>query len=134
MSGLKLARREVSRILRQYGKAWESADRDATVRLFTQDATYQEFPFDNPLRGRDAIGRYWGENTKAQRDIHFKAGQIFVVKNSFAAEWSNSFTRATSGARVELRGVMIVRMNKGKIASFREYWHRKEEDKSPLRS
>jgi hypothetical protein len=33
------------------GRAWEGREADAAARLFTENATYQETPFDEPMRG-----------------------------------------------------------------------------------
>jgi len=34
-----------------YGRAWETRDPEAVVRLFTEDGTYQETPFVEPMAG-----------------------------------------------------------------------------------
>ena len=42
-----------------YVAAWRSYDRDAIGELFSADATYAYHPYDEPLRGRDAIVAEW---------------------------------------------------------------------------
>jgi hypothetical protein len=54
-----------------YGKAWETNDPAAAKRLFGERATYREVPFDDPMIGREAIERYWKENTDIQKDVKF---------------------------------------------------------------
>ena len=39
--------------------------------IFTEDATYQEKPFDEPMRGREAITEYWSGNVKEQDNVQF---------------------------------------------------------------
>jgi len=43
----------------QYGVASETSDPAVAAALFAEDAVYQETPFDEPMRGREAIYRYW---------------------------------------------------------------------------
>ena len=42
-----------------YVAAWRSYDRDAIAELFSADASYAYHPYDEPLRGRDAIVANW---------------------------------------------------------------------------
>ena len=42
-----------------YVEAWRSYDREAIGALFTDDASYAYHPFDEPLRGREAIVESW---------------------------------------------------------------------------
>jgi hypothetical protein len=42
-----------------YVRAWRSYDREAIGALFAEDATYAYHPYDEPLRGRDAIADSW---------------------------------------------------------------------------
>jgi ketosteroid isomerase-like protein len=45
--------------LNAYVKAWKSYSPDAIGSLFTDDATYSYHPFDEPVRGREAIVESW---------------------------------------------------------------------------
>ncbi len=47
-------------------RAWENRDAQAAADLFTNNATYQENPFDEPLRGRAAIRAYWADVPRTQ--------------------------------------------------------------------
>jgi hypothetical protein len=42
-----------------YVEAWRRYDRDAIGELFSEAATYAYHPYDEPLRGRDAIVADW---------------------------------------------------------------------------
>ena len=48
-----------------YVDAWRSYDREAIAALFAEEATYAYHPYDEPLRGRDAIVASWLENRDA---------------------------------------------------------------------
>jgi len=42
-----------------YVAAWRSYERDAIVALFTEDVSYRYLPFDEPLRGAEAVADSW---------------------------------------------------------------------------
>jgi hypothetical protein len=44
--------------LDSYGRAWETKNPEAAGVLFTEDASYQESPYDEPMGGRSAIVEY----------------------------------------------------------------------------
>lgn len=43
----------------RYEKAWRTAGTEPLRDLFTADATYLPAPFDEPLRGLEAIATFW---------------------------------------------------------------------------
>jgi ketosteroid isomerase-like protein len=49
----------VGRWLDAYVAAWRSYDAAAIGELFSADATYAYYPYQEPLRGRDAIVASW---------------------------------------------------------------------------
>ena len=58
--------------LESYRMAWETRDPDLVVLLFAQDATYQETPFTETMRGREAIRQYWSRAVVSyQEQIRF---------------------------------------------------------------
>jgi hypothetical protein len=52
-------RGDLQRWLDAYVAAWRSYDREAITVLFAPEATYAYHPWDEPLRGRDAIVESW---------------------------------------------------------------------------
>ena len=46
---------DVSRWLDDYVQAWKSYDRDAIGALFSDDVSYRYHPYDEPIRGREAV-------------------------------------------------------------------------------
>ncbi len=56
--------------LDRYTEAWRTYDEAAIGDLFSEDATYRYHPWDEPVRGRDAIVRSWLEpdGDASQRD------------------------------------------------------------------
>jgi len=113
--------------LEAYGRAWESHDPDAVVGLYSDDLVYYETPFDEPMRGREGIRRYWAEAVAAQRDVKFSADVLAVSGDTGIARWTTSLTRVPSGVQVELDGIFLVTFgDAGRCREFREWWHRRE--------
>jgi ketosteroid isomerase-like protein len=54
-----MTRERVQAWLDAYVDAWRSYDADAIGDLFSDDAEYRYHPYDEPLRGRDAIVASW---------------------------------------------------------------------------
>jgi ketosteroid isomerase-like protein len=116
------------RWLASYGAAWQDGDARAVVKLFADDAEYFENPFGDPLRGTDAIGRYWSEGAgESQKDVRFTHNVVTVVNNIGLAQWHATFVRVPSGKHVELDGFLMAGFNHaGQCSVFREWWHRRE--------
>ena len=54
-----MTRDDVARWLDRYSAAWRSYDRDAIRDLFSADAEYRYHPWDEPVRGAEAIADDW---------------------------------------------------------------------------
>jgi ketosteroid isomerase-like protein len=50
---------DVSRWLEDYVQAWKSYDRSAIGALFSDDVSYRYHPYDEPVRGREAVVSSW---------------------------------------------------------------------------
>jgi ketosteroid isomerase-like protein len=57
--GVELTSARVQAWLDAYVEAWRSYDANAIGALFGEDASYAYHPYDEPLRGRDAIVASW---------------------------------------------------------------------------
>lgn len=112
--------------LARYGWAWETADPDAAAALFTEDATYRETPFDELMKGRDAIRRYWQEIPDTQRDISF-AWDV-VATDPVVVRWRAGWVRIRDGRAITLDGVFLLEFDEasGLCRTLREWWHLNE--------
>jgi hypothetical protein len=101
-----------------YRDAWEKRDAELAAQLFTENARYQEMPFDAPKSGRAGIREYWSGVTADQRDIA-------VNGNTGVAHWSAKFKQASTGMTVELDGVFVLEFDPktGLCSTLREWWH-----------
>jgi ketosteroid isomerase-like protein len=50
---------DVRRWLDAYVQAWKTYDRDANGALFSDDVSYRYHPYDEPVRGREALVSSW---------------------------------------------------------------------------
>jgi uncharacterized protein (TIGR02246 family) len=86
---------DVQAWLDRYIQAWQSYDRKAIAALFTEDAEYRYHPWDEPLRGRDAIVEDWLNpgGDPAQRD---KPGTVEASYRPFAVDGDSAVAIGTS--------------------------------------
>ena len=112
----------LERWLEAYGRAWEQADADAAVELFAEEATYQEKPFDEPMRGRSAIRAYWSEIPAYQRDISF-AHRVLSEDPTIVHCWA-AYRAVKTGLDTKLDGMFVLEFNDQSLCtSLREWWH-----------
>ena len=111
-----------------YGRAWETRDPESAATLFTEDATYHETPFDEPMRGRAAILEYWSDVPRSQGDIRFSYEILAASERGGVAHWGAEFLRLPARTRVRLDGILLAELDgDGSCTEFREWWHRREE-------
>jgi uncharacterized protein (TIGR02246 family) len=115
---------QLERWLAAYGQAWETKDPEAAVRLFSEDATYQETPFDEPMRGREAIRAYWAQVPEHHREISFGSEVLYVDGSPGIAHWWASYTNVKTGEPTKLDGIFLLEFDdSGLCRSLREWWH-----------
>ena len=114
------------RIMEDYRRAWEHQDAADLLTLFSEDATYHENPFNEPLAAHAAIREYWQRATGNQKDIRFRWRHVHSAGDEHTIEWEAQFTRLEPAQLVELRGMMFLTLRGGRIARLREYWHKRE--------
>ena len=114
--------------LESYRLAWETRDPEAVVRLFAEDATYQETPFSQPMQGRQAIQQYWSHVVAAaQEQIHFGYEVLAVAEDSAIVHWWASFVRVASRTQVSLDGIFLLTFDTaGHCRQLREWWVRRD--------
>jgi ketosteroid isomerase-like protein len=93
-----MTRDEVQAWLDRYVDAWRSYDADAIGALFTADATYAYHPYDDPLRGREAIVESWlGERDEpgsweARYEVFLLEGDRAIAKGETSYSNGNRFS------------------------------------------
>jgi ketosteroid isomerase-like protein len=105
-----------------YRVAWEQADVDLVLTLFTEDATYRSLIFAEPHVGLDGVADYWRSVTSRQSDVSVRMGRPFVDGDRVAVEWWTQMK--SDGDDVTLPGCLLLRMAPdGRCRELREYWN-----------
>jgi len=100
-------------------------DPESAAALYTDDASYQVTPFDEPIRGRAAIYEYWSGIAKTEASIQFDYEVIAVTAEHGIARWWASFVRVPSGLKTRLDGIFLIALDPaGRCLSLREWWHK----------
>ena len=126
-----MTEQDVQNWLDEYGRAWVNGDPDHVVTLFSDAATYQETPFDDPMKGRHEIREYWQDGAAdAQENVQFTS-QVWAVKDNTAiVGWQARYTEKSSRAQVELDGTfrLVFSSEQGTLQCtiLEEWWHSKE--------
>ena len=113
---------ELADWIEAYGRAWETADADLVLTLFTEDASYRSNPFEEPHLGHAGIRAYWESVTSHQRDARVRMGRPFVDGDRVAVEWWTNMR--SDGEEVTLPGCLLLRFEPdGRCGDLREYWN-----------
>ncbi len=97
--------------------AWEGAEPARAASLFTEEAVYQNDPFQPPLRGRPEIERYWATATENQSDLVVTMGEPLLDGNRAVVEWWTTTNDATDC------GALVLSFEGEKCQGLREYWN-----------
>src|SRR6266571_7245846 len=73
--------------IERYRRAWETADADEVVDLFTPDASYWSSVFREPHLGGDAIRQYWQRGAGTQREVAVRMGRPIITGDRVVVEW-----------------------------------------------
>ena len=110
--------------LEGYREAWQTRNPERAAGLFTEDATYQETPYDTPFAGAKGVHDYWADVTRDQRNVRFDFQVLAVTGRTGIAHWSAKFDSAPTGAPVGLDGIFVLDFAAdGRCSRLREWWH-----------
>jgi ketosteroid isomerase-like protein len=107
-----------------FGRGWAKPDVDLLMSVYTPSAIFIETPFSEPLRGQEAIRRYWLEVPYNQSEITFTSGEIYAAGPWFSTEFKCVFRRRRTGEWVDARGAIFCETEGDQISEMRMYWHR----------
>jgi ketosteroid isomerase-like protein len=111
-------------LIDSFGNGWSRANVDVIMSVYSSDAVFIETPFSEPLRGSEAIRRYWLEVPYNQSEITFLSGEIYGAGPWFSTEFKCVFRRRRTGEWVDARGAIFCETQNGRISEMRMYWHR----------
>jgi ketosteroid isomerase-like protein len=120
----KMKIKQIKRVMKKYGKAWENQDTDLILECFTPKGVYQESPIAKPYKGHKEIVKFW--DTAVVKDtskIKFTLGKCYVSddKKTGFAEWTCK--NIYKGKGNYMVGIMILKMKGEKITYLNEYWN-----------
>jgi ketosteroid isomerase-like protein len=117
--------RELGRsLIDDFGQGWSLGNMDLLMSVFAADMVFLETPFSEPLRGAEAVRRYWLEVPLHQSEVTFSSGEIFAAGPWFSTEFKCVFRRKRTGEWVDARGAIFCETDGAKITEMRMYWHR----------
>jgi uncharacterized protein (TIGR02246 family) len=106
-------------------RAWLAQDANAMADLFTDDAISQTDPFKTPVRGRDNLHKGFAWWMKDQREIQMTIGNVDVIGNRFYAEIDASWIVASTGEKINERGLLVCDLVANRARVMREFWKTK---------
>lgn len=108
-----------------YGHGWTSQDPDATLALFTEDATYMYTPFHKIMRGHEEIRRYIEKGAVGlQSDIEFSYEILALTEAYGINRWRASLNWKPTGERLRFDGIYQVFLDADNLCTrFDEWWH-----------
>ena len=113
--------------MERFGRAWESRDPEQASALFSEDGSYRETPFDDPLTGPHEIRAHWSRLPKARNDIHFGYEILAMSGPLGIARWHGSYTPVDRETHLELDGILLVSLDEeDRCRDFREWSIRRE--------
>ena len=113
------------RLIDELGRGWSRGKPELIMAVFAADPVFLETPYSEPLKGRDAVERYWADVPRNQSEISFSSGEIFAAGPWFSTEFRLLFRRRRTGEWVEARGAIFCETDGLSITEMRMYWHRK---------
>jgi uncharacterized protein (TIGR02246 family) len=103
-----------------YERAWRSPGVEALAELFAEDAVYLPAPFDEPLRGLEAIGRFW----EGEREGPDEVFEVTVEPVALEGDTGVARLEVTYGdpPRRVYRDLWVVRLDQRGLCTAFEEW------------
>lgn len=131
---MALTKETVAAWLRAYVRAWETYDPEAVAELFSGDATYSYFPFDEPIRGRVAIVASWLEGKDPPGTYEASYEPVAIDGSLAVAQGRSRYFKDPSRRELvrEYDNIFLIEFDdNGRCHSFREWYMRPRGQKEP---
>ncbi|MGH2774896.1 MAG: YybH family protein [Actinomycetota bacterium] len=111
-----------------YQEAWLTYDPATIAGLFSEDASYRYHPYDQPVRGREAIVESWLEDPDRQGTYEGAYQPLLVAGDSAVATGTSTY-RADDGSMDRIYdNCFVLRFNdEGLCTDFTEWYMRRPE-------
>ena len=109
-----------------YSHAWATYDPAEIGALFSEDAVYFDNPFDEPVRGREAIVAWWLEDPDEEGTYEGRYRPVLVAGDQAVANGYSRYLDGDSGVVKEFDNLLLLRFDAdGRCAEYREWYMRK---------
>jgi hypothetical protein len=113
-------RADVEAWLAGYERAWRTAGTSSLGELFTRDATYQQSPYEEPLRGLSAIAAMWEQERDGPDEPFTMTCRVVAVDDRVAVVRVE--VDYESGSPSEYQDLWVVRFaSDGRCVAFEEW-------------
>lgn len=131
-------KQDVDRWLERYVDAWETYDRERIADLFAEEVQYRYHPYDEPIRGRDAVVESWlGEGDHEDASTPDEPGTYEASYRAVAVDGDTAVAVGTSSYRSEPDGPVdkvydncyLIRFDgNGRCREFTEWYMKRPSD------
>ncbi len=114
----------VTQWLEDYVRAWQSYDPAAIGALFSEEATYRYNPYDEPIRGREAIVASWLED-RDEPNTYAAEYKPLAVDGDIAVANGRSLYYEADGATLKKQydNIFVMRFDEqGRCVDFCEWF------------
>jgi ketosteroid isomerase-like protein len=109
-----------------YSRAWKTYDPEQIGELFSEDAVYFDNPFDEPVRGREAIVASWLEDPDEEGTYEGRYRPVLVAGDEAVARGYSRYLDGDGGVVKEYDNLFLLRFDAdGRCAEYREWYMRK---------
>ena len=118
--------RAVQAWLDGYSHAWGTYDPEEIGALFSEDAVYHYDPFQEPVRGREAIVADWLKDRDEAGTYEGRYRPVLVAGDEAAARGYSRYFDTNGAVRDEYDNLFLLRFDAdGRCAEYREWYMRK---------
>ncbi|HEX3750158.1 MAG TPA: nuclear transport factor 2 family protein [Streptosporangiaceae bacterium] len=113
----------VSDWLARYEAAWRAPGTGRLAGIFTEDVTYRQSPYEEPVAGLEAVGRMWDEERDGPDEVFTLSTEILAVDGPTAVVRAEVHYGDPAGQ--EYRDLWVMRLgDDGRCHWFEEwaYW------------
>jgi ketosteroid isomerase-like protein len=122
---VELSKVHIDQVVAEYLRAWTARDPDLIPGIFTEDATYQEGGYTEPMLGVASIRSYWQKKVvESQDNITCRHLLTLLDKETGRAtvKWEAEFDDREDGFHKRIMEVALLTFEDGRISSLEEYW------------
>jgi hypothetical protein len=114
----------VTKWLDDYVAAWKSYEPDAIRALFGEGATYRFNPYDEPLRGREAIVASWLENRDEPNTYSADYKPLAITGNTAVSNGRTFYYEADGQTLIrEFDNIFVLRFDEdGRCIEFCDWY------------